>query len=106
MNEPILHHLADPELLEQAKQIFGEDLVTGAWLQAEEHPNSAFNPFTLEQIEYSLQQRLLKPKEKITCLEYGCSDSIVIEFSNGRFVNFSSSEWGWASIASPPREEN
>jgi len=75
-------------LLKQARQIFGTSMVKDAW---------KLSMYTLTDKDYWLKQAK-KPYPGGYGLEEGVIDvggiDIVLLFSNGKYVQFGSSEWG------------
>ena len=87
------------ELFEKVKLIFGEDIVKNAY-------------FTTHKTEDCLEKDVinrLNDSKKHVYLDnnYLCMDNqeIIIEFSNGRKINFGNSEWGGIEFLNPKENE-
>ncbi len=81
-------------ILERAKKIFGDDLVTDAFLGAPQYSfmddNYARNEITMREAQFHLNE--IDSQLDVDAVE------IFIKLSNGRMLHFFSSEWATISL--------
>lgn len=78
-----------PALLNQARRIFGEDLVSEAFMTHNAYQDEHLEP-------YSADLRIWAERSEDDGSHNLDVDGIVLKFSNGRLVKFCASEWATA----------
>lgn len=80
-----------PELLERAKEVFGEDLIEGAYT-AIKSLEAAEESRVTKMVHFQAAEAGIDAKSK-DCIEVDYGEQMMLKFKNGKEILFETSEW-------------